>query len=243
MDREFVLVKLQKYIKSLQYLNVLKHNIKKKGIYDMGLTQNKETVLLKSKRHCALCEKNAFNAIEVHHIIPRSEGGNDDIDNLIPLCFDCHQRVGSYNPNHPKGTKYSVKELKSRRDDIYDKVRKGELPKQEVKILNAPAIVERRLKIEKDFKPIAQIVASENLFNPDIEFFSYVDILVTEYGMDSFFFESDLLCRLVELAEFLAEHTSPYRAIKPSDKNLTERLLELRKNFIEEYKRCFLIQM
>ena len=168
---------------------------------------------------------------------------NDDIDNLIPLCFDCHQRVGSYNPNHPKGTKYSVKELKSRRDDIYDKVRKGELPKQEVKILNAPAIVERRLKIEKDFKPIAQRVASENLFNPDIEFFSYVDILVTEYRMDSFFFESDLLCRLVELAEFLAEHTSPYRAIKPSDKNLTERLLELRKNFIEEYKRCFLIQM
>lgn len=61
--------------------------------------------------------------------------------------------------------------------------------------------------------------------------------------MDSFFFESDLLCRLVDLAEFLAEHTSPYRAIKPSDKNLTERLLELRKNFIEEYKRCFLIQM
>lgn len=57
MDREFVLVKLQKYIKSLQYLNVLKHNIKKKGRYDMGLTQNKETVLLKSKRHCALCEK------------------------------------------------------------------------------------------------------------------------------------------------------------------------------------------
>lgn len=206
----------------------------------MGLQKNKEIVLLKSKRHCALCEKNAFSAIEVHHIIPKSEGGSDDIENLIPLCFDCHQRVGSYNPKHPKGTKYSEHELKARRDKVYNKVENGELPKQETKIVNEPILIERRLKIEKDFKSIAQIVGREDLFNPNMEFFSYIDALLDEYNMDSFFSESDLLVRLGSLAEFLVLHTSPYRSINPRDKKLIKELLVLRKNFIKEYRRMFL---
>lgn len=32
------------------------------------------------------------SGLEVHHIIPVSEGGNDDPDNLITLCHDCHMK-------------------------------------------------------------------------------------------------------------------------------------------------------
>lgn len=28
-----------------------------------------------------------------HHIIPRSQGGEDIEDNLITICFDCHDQI------------------------------------------------------------------------------------------------------------------------------------------------------
>lgn len=49
--------------------------------------------------------------MEVHHIKPRADGGEDDIENGIPLCFECHAEVALYNPKHPKGRKYSDAEL------------------------------------------------------------------------------------------------------------------------------------
>ncbi len=41
--------------------------------------------------------------MEIHHIVPRSEGGDDSEENSIPLCLDCHADVMAYNPKHPKG--------------------------------------------------------------------------------------------------------------------------------------------
>ena len=37
--------------------------------------------------------------------------------------------VGSYNPNHPKGSKYSSEELESRREQIYEKYTSHLIPK------------------------------------------------------------------------------------------------------------------
>lgn len=77
-------------------------------------------VLLWCDRHCCLCKKPCGVNIEVHHIIPSGENGGDDIENAIPLCFDCHSWVQHYNREHPRGTKYKVEELRRRRDQIYD---------------------------------------------------------------------------------------------------------------------------
>ena len=82
----------------------------------------KSNVLIKCKRYCCYCEKFSGNAMEVHHIKPRSEGGKDTEDNAIPLCCNCHALVASYNPNHPKGSKHTVKELKHIRDNFYEKI-------------------------------------------------------------------------------------------------------------------------
>lgn len=49
--------------------------------------------------------------MEVHHIHWKSKGGPDDIDNAIPLCFECHAEVNHYNPGHPKGRKFTKEEL------------------------------------------------------------------------------------------------------------------------------------
>lgn len=84
----------------------------------------KKNVLKKCKRYCCICEKYAGTHIELHHIKQKADGGKDTEDNCIPLCFDCHSEVGSYNPHHPKGTKYSEEELKTIRDEFYQKVTK-----------------------------------------------------------------------------------------------------------------------
>lgn len=89
----------------------------------------KTKALIACKRHCVICEENKGKKIECHHIIPRSKGGEDTFDNCIPLCFDCHEEIGSYNSNHPKGNKFTPEELKMRRDNFYLRVSNGEFPK------------------------------------------------------------------------------------------------------------------
>lgn len=81
----------------------------------------KAQVLFQCKRYCCKCENYYGLNLEVHHIKPKAKGGGDTFDNAIPLCFNCHAEIGSYNPSHPKGNKYSVKELKLIRDNWYTK--------------------------------------------------------------------------------------------------------------------------
>ena len=76
--------------------------------------------LLWCDRHCCLCGKACGTNIEVHHIIPKEQGGTGDINNAIPLCFDCHSAVGCYNVKHPTGNRYKPEELKARREQIYE---------------------------------------------------------------------------------------------------------------------------
>lgn len=74
--------------------------------------------LLWSDRHCCLCGKQCGTDIEIAHI---DAHGSNTIENAIPLCYDCHAKIGHYNKDHPKGNKYRPKELISRREQIYDR--------------------------------------------------------------------------------------------------------------------------
>jgi hypothetical protein len=98
----------------------------------------KEKVLIACKRYCCLCYRQKSTKIEVHHIIPESDGGDSSFENAIPLCFECHAEVGHYNPQHPKGNKYSYNELKARRDELYAIVASGRVPPS----LIEPALVQ-----------------------------------------------------------------------------------------------------
>ena len=83
-----------------------------------GFSNNiKNKVLLWSDRHCCLCKKPCGVDIQVHHILSLEEGGTNDLDNAIPLCYDCHAEV------HTKviqGNSIKPVELKRRRDQIYE---------------------------------------------------------------------------------------------------------------------------
>jgi hypothetical protein len=38
-----------------------------------------------------------WKQIELHHLIPRSRGGDDVEENIVPLCRTCHGLVSSYD--------------------------------------------------------------------------------------------------------------------------------------------------
>ena len=56
----------------------------------------------------------------MHHIIPESDGGSNDLENAIALCLRCHGEAGHYNIQHPMGNKYSPRELRRHRDEWWE---------------------------------------------------------------------------------------------------------------------------
>lgn len=58
------------------------------------MTSWKETrreALQRDNHRCQVCGKDYSG--QVHHVIPRSQGGTDDLSNLMTLCGKCHMLV------------------------------------------------------------------------------------------------------------------------------------------------------
>jgi len=77
---------------------------------------------------CQYCGSN--NAVSAHHIIFKSQGGDDSLDNLICLCFDCHRAVhdGRYLDEQyvsPKEFMIHILESVSGYDRVLEILKKG----------------------------------------------------------------------------------------------------------------------
>lgn len=94
----------------------------------------REKLLLWCDRRCCICRRICEVFIELHHIIPQHAGGTDDEDNAIPLCFDCHAKVGHYNDLQPRGTKFKPDELKKRREQVYEEYTRHLVPGLEYRV-------------------------------------------------------------------------------------------------------------
>ena len=80
-----------------------------------------EPIKLQIKRRAAFrCCRCHEIGVDVHHIIPQSEGGADTIENAAPLCQNCHDRFGD-NPQKRK-------ELTQMRDWWYEIVQDNYSP-------------------------------------------------------------------------------------------------------------------
>jgi HNH endonuclease len=69
-------------------------------------------LLVKCHRRCCVCHRFCGSKMEIDHITQKAEGGSDDIENGIAVCFDCHAEIHHYNNNHPKGRKFTAEEIK-----------------------------------------------------------------------------------------------------------------------------------
>ncbi len=90
-----------------------------------ALDSHATTVLVKCGRCCCLCRRFRPIRLQVHHIVPRSEGGSDELDNLIALCLTCHTDV---HTNAPFTRRFTARELREHRDGVYQLVLDGKLP-------------------------------------------------------------------------------------------------------------------
>lgn len=90
--------------------------------------------LLWCNRHCCLCDKACGVDIELAHI--DNDPSNNSIDNAIPVCYDCHAKLGAYNDRHPRGNKFKIDEITQRREFIYEKYTREYLAPLEYMISN-----------------------------------------------------------------------------------------------------------
>ena len=75
-------------------------------------------LLVQCHRRCCICHRFCGFKMETDHITPPNEGGTDDIDNALPVCFECHAEIHCYNTDHPRGRKFTAEELVSKREDV-----------------------------------------------------------------------------------------------------------------------------
>lgn len=65
---------------------------KKQGIVYRGVNSNvRRKIVSRDEGKCALCGSEVD--VQVHHIVPSSEGGTDSFENLICLCDKDHTKV------------------------------------------------------------------------------------------------------------------------------------------------------
>ena len=63
--------------------------------------------------------------MQIHHIKEKCKGGTDELDNLIPVCIQCHSAI--HTKTHMIKAFTDV-ELKRSRDSVYEMVAEGKLP-------------------------------------------------------------------------------------------------------------------
>lgn len=63
-----------------------------------GFYDERYFVFARDNYTCQVCGKSKGKILQTHHIIYRSNGGTDRVDNLITVCTDCHTSA-----NHKKG--------------------------------------------------------------------------------------------------------------------------------------------
>ena len=77
-------------------------------------------LLTRCHRRCCICHRFCGVKMETDHIVPQSQGGDESIDNALPVCFECHAEIHSYNPKHPRGRMYTPEELRAHKEQWLD---------------------------------------------------------------------------------------------------------------------------
>jgi hypothetical protein len=78
--------------------------------------------LIVKKKSCFRCVVCQEPFVEIHHIIPQCEGGDDTEDNAAPLCALCHDLYGE-NPSKRK----QIREMRDHWYDAMERRYNGEL--------------------------------------------------------------------------------------------------------------------
>jgi hypothetical protein len=87
-----------------------------------------DRMMVKCARRCCICRRFCPTKLQVHHIIPKSDGGTNEEENLIVICITCHVDVHSQVPFMRR---FTYEELKGHRDALIQMVAVGKLSDNE----------------------------------------------------------------------------------------------------------------
>lgn len=160
-----------------------------------------DEALVACGRSCCICHVFCGTKIELHHIQPKSKGGNDTFDNCIPLCFNCHADMGK--PGHYKGNSYTGRELKMHRDKWYARKEKA--------VLTSEIVCEAD---KKQFEAICSLFANTKY-------------ILKDHDMATAFYQKDI----EELLHYADSFDDPFLMFIDADLEMmrSQLLLQLRK--------------
>jgi HNH endonuclease len=135
--------------------------------YDVdGFSESlKEAVKKRDNYHCYVCGND--NNLEVHHMIPRRNGGSHTMDNLITLCCRCHRHIETGDLHH--ATRKCIQNAKRHHHIPIEKAKK-EMSKEmkiielthcieiifdKLKQINSPEVTELLIDIDNILDDIA----------------------------------------------------------------------------------------
>jgi len=72
-----------------------------------------QALLARCHRRCCICHQFCGVKMETDHMDPK---GGDTIENAIPVCFNCHAEIHSYDDEHPRGRKFHPAELRKHKE-------------------------------------------------------------------------------------------------------------------------------
>jgi 5-methylcytosine-specific restriction endonuclease McrA len=90
----------------------MKYRGNKRSFEELRVYENNKAAMYRRDNwHCRCC--NRSDTLTPHHIVFQSQGGTDDLDNLVTLCVKCHDDV------HEGRLKIEVKEVCSKFEGSY----------------------------------------------------------------------------------------------------------------------------
>ena len=88
----------------IKHRNYLKQRRKfANGTHRRGVRSDLKSIILERDENCCKTCSAKSDYLTVHHIVPVSDGGGDELTNLITLCTNCHVRV------HQEGAENFIK--------------------------------------------------------------------------------------------------------------------------------------
>lgn len=77
---------------------------------------------LREYHGCRCVNCNSDDRVEYHHIVALADGGTNRITNIVPLCWECHQKAHSSKTvaerHKPERTGRPMKELKNLEENV-----------------------------------------------------------------------------------------------------------------------------
>nr|WP_308742914.1 HNH endonuclease signature motif containing protein [uncultured Anaerocolumna sp.] len=196
----------------------------------------KKEVRKKACCRCIICHK---PFVEIHHIIPLTEGGSDNIENAAPLCAYCHDIFGN-NPNKRK----QIQEMRDIWYEIIERRYKGDIEykdinKNNINIKNGIAIyhlVYQHEDFEISAKIIYNLLINAQKKYPGSKRYLYLEIeghrnKMGGYDQDMLELQKDFL--LEHLMRYFTEMNLPLIHCKnpnTQENNICEKLLIVNAN-------------